>query len=46
MCTGGLEGVVYIPMGVHWGVLRGVCTYLRVCVEGDVCIPMSVHLGC
>ena len=40
---------MYIPMGVHWGVLRGMCTYLRVCtggVEGDVCISMGVHLGC
>ena len=31
------------------GVLRGMCTYLRVCtggVEGDVYLPMGVHWGC
>ena len=40
VCTGGVEGDVYIAMCVHWGgVLRGLCTYLWVCtggVKGDV----------
>ena len=35
MCTGGVEGDVCIPMGVHWGGLEGV-----------VYIPMGVHWGC
>ena len=49
MCAGGVEGDVCIPMGVRWAVLRGMCTYLRVCtrgVEGCVYIPMGVHWGC
>ena len=35
--------------GCALGVLRGMCTYLRVCaggVEGDVYIPTGVHWGC
>ena len=40
---------MYIAMCVPWGVLRGMCEYLRVCaggVEGDVYIPMCVRWGC